>query len=590
MTQRRVLSLTAILVIHATLVGFSAALAAQAEAPELPELVITLIPGGIDAGGDPSWLDVETRISGWQVAADAAFLRTAVKFAGVSAVDYETGDLAITDSDGEIPLENTVDEPDAGGFLYWERWSPTRPTRGDILLSYRAPIELVVPRLGSGPPFDLRAQGGGVSGAANTFMIMPDTERPFRIRIQWNLDALEPGSIGISSFGEGDAEGIGPVDRLVATFIMAGPIGRYPEAATDARFSAYWIGEPLFDAAALARWSATAYDAISGFFEDRDPAPYRVMMRPNPYQGGGGSALMSSYMLSFPETQADAEALRETIAHETLHNWIGTIPGPPGTTSWFSEGMTVHYTRLLLLRSGLFSATEFLDSVNGTASSYYTNALNDLPNDRIAEQFWEDTRVRSLPYARGSLYFADADAKIRKRSDGRRSLDHLLREFTALRQSDEPVGTDTWVDLIVAELGAEGKADFEAMLAGELIVPPDDAFGPCFEREAVKLRRFELGFDRTVLVTEPRIVSGLAEDSEAWRAGLRGGDEILHPVALEEAQRDPGRMLALEVRRGEETVTIEYPPRGEEVDGYRWVRKADVPGQRCAEFDSTVFR
>lgn len=587
-TSPRPAGLLAIFVTLATAVAFPAAVADEVRQSALPRLTITLAPGGVDQDGNPSWLDVATTISGLRVAAAAPFLKTPVKFAGVKAVDYDTDDIAITDDAGAIPLEGTMDDPDTGGFLYWERWSPTRTTQGDISISYRAPIELVVPRLGSGPPFDLRAQGGGLSGAANTFMLMPDTARPFTIRIRWNLDALEPGSIAVSSFGEGDTEAVGPADRLIATFVMAGPLGRYPADAANARFSAYWIGNPLFDAGKLARWSETAYGAIAGFFGDRNPPPFRVMMRSNPYQGGGGSALMNSYMLSFPETQTDAGALRETIAHETLHNWIGTIPGPPGSTSWFSEGMTVHYTRLLLLRSGLFSAEEFLDSVNGTASSYYTNSLNDLPNDLIAERFWEDTRVRTLPYTRGSMYFADVGAKIRRKSGGKRSLDDVLREFTAIRQAGKPVSTQTWLDLIVAELGPEGKADLDAMLAGQLIVPPDDAFGPCFEREPLKLRRFELGFDRTALVVAPRIVSGLDEGSAVWRAGLRNGDEILHPVALEEVQRDPHKSLVLDVRRDGRNMSIEYLPRGEEVDGYHWVRKSGFPDGGCGEFGSAA--
>lgn len=583
---RRPLPRAALLAMLAVVAGSSAALADEAAPAGLPRLSITLTPGGVDGDGNPSWLDVDTTVSGYEAEAGAAFLRTPVKFAGVDAAVYHTDDIEVADEAGDLPLAAKIDVPDAGGFLYWKRWSAARATQGDISLSYRAPIELVIPRLGSGPPFDLRAQGGGLSGAANTFMILPDTGRPFTIRIRWDLGALEAGAIGVSSFGEGDTEAVGPPDRLIATFLMAGPLGRYPAAASDARFHAYWIGEPLFDAEALARWSETAYDAIAAFFDDRDPPPFRVMMRPNPYQGGGGSALMSSYMLSFPATQKDAGALRETIAHETLHNWVGTMPGPPGSTSWFSEGMTVHYTRQLLLRAGLFSPAEFLHSVNATTTSYYTNELNDLPNARIAERFWEDTRVRALPYTRGSLYFADLDAKIRARSGGTRSLDRLLTEYTALRRAGEAADTQAWRDLVVAELGPGGAADLEAMLAGELVVPPEHAFGPCFDREAVTLRRFDLGFDRSVLVTEPRIVAGLDEGSAAARAGLSNGDEIVRPVALEDVQSNPEKKLTLEVRRGGRTRQIEYLPRGEEVQGYRWVRVPDVPDERCGEFGS----
>ncbi len=71
---------------------------------------------------------------------------------------------------------------------------------------------------------------------------------------------------------------------------------------------------------------------------------------------------------------------------------------------WFSEGQAVYYQRLLPLRAGLITAEEFLEDLNSTAARYYTNALNNTPNDQISARFWEDTRIRVLPYDRGSMY------------------------------------------------------------------------------------------------------------------------------------------------------------------------------------------
>ncbi|MDX1379479.1 MAG: peptidase M61, partial [Xanthomonadales bacterium] len=475
-----------------------------------------------------------------------------------------------------------VDDPDAGGFLYFRRWKPVRDTTGEVQLSYRAPIGNYVPALGAGPPFDLRAQGGGLSGAFNTFLVVPDSDRPFMIGIDWRLGQLAEGSLAVTSFGEGPTRSPGPSDRLIATYVMAGPLGRFRSEGEGPEFTGYWIGNPGFDADALLAWSARAYGAIADFFQQDEPPPYRVLMRGNPYPGGGGAALMGSYLLSFPDTLEDAEQLRETIAHETVHNWISSIGGPPGSTSWFSEGMTVAYTRRLLLRSGLFTPAEFLDSVNDTALGYYTNALNTLPNDEIAAGFWRDTRVRSLPYARGSLYFAAVDAAVREQSGGTRSLDHLLNAFLARTTAGEEVTGETWREIVIAELGPPGGAALDAMLGGALVVPPSDAFGPCFERRASVLRRFELGFDREALVTEPRIVGGLVEGSAAAQAGLENGDEILQPVALEEAQSTPDLELELKVRRGERELTIGYLPRGESVDGWLWERVAAVADAECA--------
>lgn len=551
------------------------------ETAGLPELAIVLAPGGVGAGGNPSWIDVRMTFPADGIEAGEPFLRTPVKFAGVDAVAYSDDDVRAVDGSGTLPIEQALDDPDAGGFLYWRRWTAGRAVDGEVALSYRAPIRMMTPKLGAGPPFDVRPQNRGLSGSLNTLLVMPDTERTFMIDIRWDLAALAAGSIGVTSFGEGRTRAAGPVDRLIATFIMAGPLGRFPRGEQETDFYGYWIGEPAFDAYALLEWSQRAYRMVADFFRESDPPAYRVFMRGNPYPGGGGSALTNSYLLSYPDTQIDATELRETITHETVHNWISGLSGPSGTTSWFSEGMTVYFTRELLLRSGLFTADEFLDSVNDTATAYYTNPLNGLPNDEIAAGFWQDARIRRLPYVRGSLYFADVDAQVRARSDGARSLDDLALEIVELRRNGEEITADTWRSVVTDELGPAGAKGFGDMLSGKLIVPPSDAFGVCFERRAVPLRPFELGFDQASLIDPPQPVSGLVPGSAAARAGLEGGDVILERVPLYDAQNEPERRLTLKIRREGEAMEIEYLPRGEPVDGYQWFRRADVPDDAC---------
>jgi hypothetical protein len=565
-------------------VGQDAAAPAQPadQPPGLPALTITLKPGGLDDAGNPAFIDLTTKVSSLSFAGGEPFLRIPAQFAGVPGVVYDASNVSVEDEQGEVSIAAKVDDPDEGGFIYFRRLTTERNTEGPVTVSYRAPIEMVVPKLGAGPPFDLRSQGGGFSGAGNTFILMPDTDRPFMINIEWQLEALKPGSIGVSSFGQGNTQSPGPVDRIIASYFMAGPIGYYPEDTTDKKFSGYWIGSPKFDARDILQWSEKAYGFISAYFEDTDPPAYRVLMRGNPYPGGGGAALMSSFLVSYPDDQEDGHSLRETIAHETVHNWVSSIAGPPGSSSWYSEGMTVALTRRILLRSGLFSPQEFLDSVNESALSYYTNALNTTPNAEIAAGFWRDTRIRSLPYSRGPLYFAEVDAAVRAKSGGKRSLDDLAKAFNERREAGEEVSGDTWRELVVAELGEAGSKGLDAMLAGTLIIPPSDAFGPCFAREEKPVRRFELGFNRESLFDEPRVVAGLVAGSEAEKAGIRDGDTILQPVPLEEAQSKPDQSLKLQLSRDGKSFDVEYLPRGEAVTTYLWQRVAEVPDSECA--------
>jgi predicted metalloprotease with PDZ domain len=227
---------------------------------------------------------------------------------------------------------------------------------------------------------------------------------------------------------------------------------------------------------------------------------------------------------------------------------------------------------MLPYRAGMITADEFLADLNETAARYYTNIMINVPNAQIPAGFWKDTRIRVLPYDRGSLYFAALDAAVRKASAGKHSLDDMVRTMLAARQTGKPMNEALWRSLLKEQLGAKGVAGLDAMLAGGTVTPPSDAFGPGFRRVSRQLRRFDLGFDPASLTVRPKLVKGLLAGSEAEKAGLRNGDEILNTFSQDGLQGDQTRMLALEVKRGAQTLSIRYLPRGEKVAAYQWER------------------
>ena len=549
--------------------------------PDFPDMTVTLMPGGLSS---EAFVDVTVEIDGQSFAAGEPFLTSPAIFAGVLGAPYGEGDVApveASDANGPIPLSRDDNPADPNNFIYFRRWLADRDTVGPITVHYRAPIQLVPPTLGAGPPFDLRLNETVVTGAGVTFLVTPDTQDPFDITIDWDLSEMPENSIGVSSFGRNRTELKGPPVQLSTAYYMAGPVGRYPTDGEDHPFSAYWIGEPPFDPVETMPWSEEVYEAQLDFFGIENPEPYTFMSRPNPYPGGGGAGLTNSFMLSYPQDTANLDDIAITIIHEMSHKWIGGVAGPPGATSWFSEGMNVFYTRRVPLKYGLLSPDAFIEDVNKHARRYYTNAINDLPNDQIPYLFWRDTRVRTLPYDRGSMYFAGEDARIREASQGERSMDDIFFQIDAIREAGEPFTPEVWEDLIAAELGDEARTRFQEMMAGAIQIPPSNAFGPCFTREETPSRVFQLGFDAATLSSEDRIVSGLIEGSTAEAAGLRNGDRILEPVALEAVQSDPGRTLTLSVGRGEEQFTLEYLPRGEPTTVYTWTRVDSVDEDEC---------
>jgi predicted metalloprotease with PDZ domain len=313
-----------------------------------------------------------------------------------------------------------------------------------------------------------------------------------------------------------------------------------------------------------------------GAFFGYTPPSFGVFGRTNTKNPGSGIGLADSFAFTFNHTSTPAE-LRSLLAHEMLHSWVNSLDASMDTAggldrSWFGEGLAVHYQRTLPYRAHMISSDDFLADLNETAGRYYTNARIATPNAEIPAGFWRDTRVRVLPYDRGSLYFETVDAQIRAASRGKRSLDGIVKAMLATRRAGKPMDEALYRQLLGAQLGAKGIAELDAMLAGGTVLPAFDAYGPEFRRVTRALRRFDLGFDPASLTARPRIVRGLIAGSQAQKAGLREGDEITNTFPQDKLQGDQSAYLVLEVKRAGQALQIRYQPRGETVQAYQWVR------------------
>lgn len=544
------------------------------------EVVIT--PAAVRADGRIPELGVTLVLSG--IAADAGEPLLCLPFVTVNVDTAATTltSLEARDAQGELALAVEDDDPKLPDAR--RCWAAGRAAEGEVTVSYDVPVANATGTRGAAPPIELRSEEGAVSAGGPVFLPMPGDDSPRRFALRWNLSALPPGAAALSSHGSGDVELEAPLPpgRFTDAYFMAGDIGRYPRGDAGDGFFAGWAGTPPFDAPALMRRGEALYAEYLRFFRPPATPPFGVFMRENPVNPGGGMGLEHSFIVTWgPDTRADD--LHSTLAHEMFHTFVGSLDAPEGlASSWFGEGLAVHYTRKLLLRAGHVTAAEFLESLNSTAARYYTNALIDTPNEQIPARFWEDTRVRVLPYDRGSMYFAALDYRLRSLASRRRSLDDLLLAMLGLRRSGQPMDRAAWVGLLAKELGDAGVSGFDAMLAGAVVLPAPEAFGPCFTRTRKELRRYELGFEPKVLTETPRVVRGLVPGSAAARAGLGNGDEILQPVAQDAIQGDQEATLALEVRRDGRTFTVRYLPRGETVAAWQWQRRADVPDSDCA--------
>jgi len=552
---------------------------AAALAPPAP-LTIVIKPAPATEEGHLDYVDITETLGHVDVPAGKPLTTLSLVLSNVESVAKKLTHLSATDAQGALALDTEDDPPNDPAAN--RRWLATRPVHGEVTIHYRAPIDNAPQARGSGPPLGIRTEAGGFSGLGREFVMLPYAEQPYHIKLRWDLAALGPQASAMSSLGDGNIElPSSPTSRIADAYFMAGALHRYPKKIQQGGFASAWLGSPPFDATALMAWTGKLNAWYTRFFGGDPANPYRVFMRYNPVNPGGGVEIPNSFVATFDE-HTRADKLQLTLAHEMLHTWGPRLQPEGFPTQWFTEGTAVFYQRVLPLRAGLLSPQRFLDDLNESAARYYTNSLISAPNDEIGKRFWEDTRIRVLPYDRGSFYFAVVNDQIRKASRGKRSLDDLILDLVHRERHGEHIDGAGWVNLLEKEVGPVARTTYESMLAGGVMLPDSDAFGPCFERTTGKFRRFDLGFDSRSLISQPRIVRGLVPGSAAAAAGLRDGDEIAAPVGgLDVIQGDQKATVTLQIRRNGTVTPYTYLPRGEMTDAYQWRRIPDVPDKQC---------
>src|SRR3546814_7207909 len=81
------------------------------------------------------------------------------------------------------------------------------------------------------------------------------------------------------------------------------------------------------------------------FVGDESAPPYRVFMRFNPMNAGGGAALYHSFLVTYGKG-VTGESLKYILGHEMTHTWTANDLG-----KWYDEGNAVYYQALLPWRS-----------------------------------------------------------------------------------------------------------------------------------------------------------------------------------------------------------------------------------------------
>jgi predicted metalloprotease with PDZ domain len=253
----------------------------------------------------------------------------------------------------------------------------------------------------------------------------------------------------------------------------------------------------------------------------------------------GGTGLDDGFAI-WAGTDVRFEDLLRLLAHEHMHTWngrrLGRMPDPEAQGYWFSEGFTDFLTHRVLLGSGQWTLEQFVDQLNRDLHDYDTSPARNATTAEVVRDFWNDNAVQHIPYQRGQLLAWLWDWRLRAATAGRRDLDDVLRAQKAAVDADggnvgspsQPLIYDRFTALYRRAGGADLAADIQRFNdRGETLLLPESLFAPCARIETTRRANFARGWDAEATTRNGNVMTGLRDDSPAWRAGLRNGMQIV---------------------------------------------------------------
>jgi predicted metalloprotease with PDZ domain len=242
---------------------------------------------------------------------------------------------------------------------------------------------------------------------------------------------------------------------------------------------------------------------------------------------------------------------------------------------WFAEGVTDYYADLLLARAGVISRDEYLELLSAQIRSLQTTPGRLVQSAEMASfDAWikyyrpdENSANTSISYyVKGAVIAFVLDAKLRRLTGGRRSLDDVMRRMGEQFSGEHGFRGEDVRATVEAVARAEDAQELRGWLSRALETTEELDYSEAVDwfglriTTATEMPRAWLGVvtrtedDRTV-------VSEVRRGSPAYAAGISIGDEItaidgqrLKTVSLAERLRAlrPGTTILLSMSRHDE--------------------------------------
>lgn len=249
----------------------------------------------------------------------------------------------------------------------------------------------------------------------------------------------------------------------------------------------------------------------------------------------------------------------ELVSHELFHTWNvkrlrPAALGPFDYESevytrdlWIAEGLTSYYGDLLVHRAGLSTRKEYLEHLGKiiadlqTAPGRREQSLEDASFDAWVKYYRRDENFLNTGisyYTKGAVVGLLLDARIRRATNGRASLDDVMRralqrfsgergfesaEFRAVAEEVAGIDLDPWFEQV---LEGTGELDYSEALSWLGLRFGENGKEEKKDGDPPKEVAGWLGIDTEVQGGRLTITQ-LRRDTPGYAAGLNFGDEIL---------------------------------------------------------------
>ncbi|HEY0130229.1 MAG TPA: hypothetical protein VGB57_02405, partial [Allosphingosinicella sp.] len=326
------------------------------------------------------------------------------------------------------------------------------------------------------------------------------------------------------------------------------------------------LGDWKFTPDQLADTVTPIVAAEDSFWGDRS-GPFLIAMAPLGDIPSGLSYVGAGRTDAFSIASTSAFELRQAVrflGHEYMHSWVPiSLGGMPEEDEardyWFSEGFTDYLASKVLLRAGIWTLAEWAADKNETLLRYGQSPAKTADAAEIARRFWTDAEVQQVSYDRGHLLAAKLDSEIAARSDGKQSLDSVLRAQRRAAEGSPELAVALFRKTLRDETGIDIDPDLERYARrGEPLLLPAGLIGECGRVVTGHRKAFTRGYDSEATRRGDGVIVGVDREGPAYAAGLRDGMRLV--------RRESGKIgdssveLAYRVTDGGVERVISYMP------------------------------